>query len=67
MEKENLYILMEIAMKEIGWKIKQMGLVDIRESLEDFMREDGKMTSHKVLELNHGEMATFIKVNLERV
>lgn len=65
MEEENLCILMEITMKEIGLIIRLKGLVDIPEKQEDIFREAGKKISLKDMEFNNGEMGIFIKDSLE--
>lgn len=65
MEEENLYILMEIIMKETGLIIRLKELADIHVKLGGIIKEDGRRISLKDLESNNGEMETFIKVNLE--
>jgi hypothetical protein len=54
MGKGNLFMSMEIFMKDNGKMIKQMGLVDMNILTELLMKVSGKMTIKKEKELKNG-------------
>lgn len=64
MEKVNLYILMEIIMKDSGSKIKPMDMEFIYKKKEENIKETGKTMNLMDSELNNGAMETYIKDNL---
>lgn len=65
MERENLFTLMEIDMRDNGLTIRQRVLGNIQELLVGIMKEAGKEMSLKDMEYKIGEMAISIKVNLK--
>ena len=65
--KEDLFIQMEIFMKEIGCKIRQRESADTLENQVDSMKEVGKMISQKDSVSSNGVTEILIRENLKKV